>query len=389
MKKYNFNQQINRIGTNTSKWDNTKKVFGSKDILPLWVADTDFAVAPEIQQAIEQRASHPIYGYNLQTDAFYQSLVHWAKRRHDWSVEQDWVITAPGVVPSIAFSLLSLSDVNDGVIIQPPIYPPFFAVIEDNQRKVVENPLRLENGQYTIDFVDLEEKFAQPQNKLFLFCSPHNPIGRVWSKSDLEKIVLLAKKYNVTILSDEIHSDIVFSGQQHTVLASLDQDNIVTYLAASKTFNIAGLNTSFIVIANKDLRAKVQAQIQKLHLNRNNIFGVIATQVAYEQGESWLQDALQYMETNADLAVEFINTRLPKVKVTKPQGTYLLWLDFRSYFTTSKQLDEFLVYKAKVGLNSGRKFGTCGDGFARLNLGTQKKILKEALIRIETALNKL
>jgi cystathionine beta-lyase len=275
------------------------------------------------------------------------------------------------------------------LLFSPQYIRLFFASIKDNDRKVVENPLVFNNGRYEMDFEDLEQKLADPKNKLLLLCSPHNPVGRVWSREELKKVYELCQKYEIDVLSDEIHNDLVYQGHKHTVFASFGTPvckQSVTFMAASKTFNIAGLNFSFIIAPCKRRRALIQAWITKLHISRNNIFGGIGTEAAYRQGDVWLDALLIYLEKNADTLVDFVQTRLPNVKVTKPEGTYLAWLDFRAYFKKDKELQNFLVHKAKVGLNAGKNFGTQGEGFARINMATQQSILLEALIRIEKAL---
>lgn len=384
-----FDKKISRQATGSVKWDALGKVFGSEEVLPLWVADMDFPSPDAVIAKVQQRASHPIYGYNTQEVSLYQSITDWVKRRHGWEIEKEWILFAPGVVPSIIFSILALSEPGDGVIIQPPVYPPFFASIKDNDREVVENPLVFQGGRYEIDFEDLENKLSNPNNKLLLLCSPHNPVGRVWSLEELKKIYELCQKYEVDVLSDEIHNDLVFSGHTHRVFAAIGTTvckQSVTFMAASKTFNVAGLNFSFIIVPCKRRRALIQEQMNRLHLNRNNLFGVLATEAAYQEGDAWLEALLSYLEKNADTVVEFVQTRLRGVKVTKPEGTYLAWLDFRAYFTDAKELEHFLVYIAKVGLNPGINFGVQGKGFARINLGTQRSVLLQALERIEKAL---
>ena len=254
---------------------------------------------------------------------------------------------------------------------------------------MAENPLVFQNGRYEIDFAGLERQLADPGNKLLLLCSPHNPVGRVWTREELAKVSALCQKYAVDVLADEIHNDLVFKGHRHTVFASLGgpvANQSVTFMAASKTFNIAGLNFSFIVVPDKRRRALVDGWLTRLHLRGSNIFGVLATEAAYREGEAWLEALLAYLEGNADALVGFVRTRLPGVKVVKPEGTYLAWLDFRAFFTDAKRLDHFLVHEAKVGFNSGKTFGSQGQGFARLNFATQRRVVLEAMSRLEKAL---
>ncbi|HWR39600.1 MAG TPA: PatB family C-S lyase [Patescibacteria group bacterium] len=388
-REIDFDRVLSRQGTGSRKWEQLKNVFGSDDVLPLWVADMDFPVPDAVAAHIQERAGHPIYGYNIPEDSLLEAFVHWVQRRHGWTVKKDWIIVAPGVVPSICLSVLALSEPGDGIVVQPPVYPPFFASIADNERRVVENPLVFQNGRYEIDFADLEKKLADPANKLLLFCSPHNPVGRVWSREELIRVRDLCQRYQVDVLSDEIHSDLILNGHRHTVLASLGEpawERTVTFFAASKSFNIAGLNFSLIVVPEEQRRKKLDRWITRLHIRRGNLFGALATETAYREGEPWLEALLPYMEQNAATLVDFVNTRLSGVKVVKPEGTYLAWLDFRAHFPNGKELQDFLVHKAKVGFNAGKNFGSQGEGFARVNLATQRSVLLEALERVERAL---
>lgn len=387
--EFDFDQSISRKGTGSRKWDDLAAVFGSGDLLPLWIADMDFASPSAVAAKIVERAKHPIYAYNAQNEMFNQAITDWVRRRHNWDIQKEWIIQAPGVVPSIILSILALSEPGDGIIIQPPVYPPFFASIKDNQRIIDENPLISNDGYYKIDFDDLEQKLAKPNNKLLLLCNPHNPVGRVWSRDELTKIYNLCQKYEVDVLSDEIHSDLVYGGHKHTVFASLGTPvckQSVTFMAASKTFNLAGLNTSFIITPCQRRRELIEAELNRLHMRRNNLFGVLATTTAYQEGEAWLDALLVYLERNADLLVEFAEAKLPNVKVVKPEGTYLAWMDFRNYFKNAKDVRRFLVEQARLGLNPGESFGSQGEGFARINFATQQKVLLEALMRVEKAL---
>jgi cystathionine beta-lyase len=387
--KIDFDVVVPRQGTGSRKWDAVAAVFGADDVLPLWIADMDFSSPSAVTECLRKRTEHSIFAYNTQEESLFTSFIDWCRRRYGWDVKREWILVAPGVVPSIILSILALTEPGDGVIIQPPVYPPFFSSIRDNGRTVVENPLLNRAGRYEMDFVDLEAKLADPQNKLLLLCSPHNPVGRVWSRAELQRLYELCQQYGVDVLADEIHNDLVYSGHKHTVFASLGQPvckESVTFMAASKTFNIAGLNSSFIIAPCKRRREQIFSWLNRLHMTRNNLFGVLAVEAAYSKGEAWLDELLPYLEKNADRLVQFIHERLPKLKVYKPEGTYLVWLDFRAYFATSQELDVFLIKQAKVGLNSGKNFGSPGEGFARLNLATQQSVLLEALTRIEKAL---
>ncbi|MGA2991983.1 MAG: MalY/PatB family protein [Candidatus Korobacteraceae bacterium] len=382
---FDFDTIIPRQGTGSLKWEKYEP-----DVLPLWVADMDFACPEAVSRALVERAAHPIYGYNTQSPALMESIVQWVKRRHHWEIEPEWILLSPGVINSIILSILALSQPGDGVIIQTPIYHPFFPVIRDNEREVAENPLILNNGRYEIDFDQLERTLAGRKNKLLLLCSPHNPVGRVWSRDELKTISELCQKYEVDVLSDEIHCDLVYAGHKHTpfaTVASPDSEQCVTFMSASKTFNLPGLNCSYMIIPCRRRRALIDSWLNRLHLRRSNLFGVLATEAAFRHGEKWLDALLPYLNRNAETMADFVRTRLPGVNVIRPEGTYLAWLDFRKHFTSATELDEFLVHKAKVGLNRGTMYGRQGEGFARLNFATPRARLLEALTRIEKALS--
>ncbi len=387
---FDFDNVLERRGTGSRKWDGVQEVFG-EEVLPLWIADMDFSSPPAVAEALQERAAHPIYAYNTQEESLYDAIIEWNRRRHAWQIQREGLLLTPGVVPALTLAVYSFSKEGEGVIIQPPVYPPFFELVKENGRAVVENPLRLQNGRYEIDFADLEEKMANPNNTLLLLCSPHNPIGRVWSREELTAIQALARRYQVTILADEIHSDIVYRGRRHIPLASIEggaSDNIVTFMAASKTFNVAGLNLSYVVVPCPQKRKQLDNWIGRMHLRRNNLFSVLATEAAYRQGGEWLDALLPYLAANAEYAAQFLQERLPEVAMVKPEGTYLIWLDFNKYFSNSCELDRFMVQEANVGLNSGQSFGRQGEGFVRFNIATSRRILHEALERIERALKK-
>ena len=389
--KFDFDEVLERKGTGSRKWDGVVEVFG-EEVLPLWIADMDFASPAAITDALRRRVEHPVYAYNTQEESLYQAVVDWNRRRHGWQLERDWLLFTPGVVPGLTLAVYSLTQEGDGVIIQPPVYPPFFELIKDNGRRVVENPLLQINGRYEMDFADLEKKMAEANNKVLLLCSPHNPTGRVWSRDELSRVLALAQRYQVTVLSDEIHSDIVYKGHRHIPLASLAgerSDNIVTFMAASKTFNVAGLNLSYLVCSCPEKRKLLDSWLGRLHLRRNNLFGVLATEAAYRQGEEWLGGLLEYLDGNAQMVQTFLAEKLPDVAMVKPEGTYLLWLDFRRCIPIGAELERFLVEKCKVGLNGGRSFGSQGNGFARLNIATSRTVLREALERIENGLREI
>lgn len=391
MNSSRFDTVIERHNTASWKWDKTNKVFGTSDILPMWIADMDFAAPPEVVEVVKQKADHGIYGYATFTDSFYQSITGWMKRRHNWEIEEDWISITPGVVPAISIAVQAFTEPGDGIIIQTPVYPPFFRCVKANKRQLVENPLRFEDGRYVMDFDDLESKLS-PSVKMMILCSPHNPVGRVWSEADLTRLAELCLKHNVLLLSDEIHGDLVFKGHRHIPLAMLGPEiaaNTVTFTAPSKTFNLAGLYTSATIISNPQLRKKFNALLEVLSVGEGNVFGIAACEAAYNGGEPWLEELLPYLEANADYLEHFIKSKIPQVKMTKPECTYLAWLDFSSLGMDGPELRNFLIHQAKVGLNDGITFGKEGAGFARLNFGCPRALLEEGLQRIKKAIKEL
>jgi cystathionine beta-lyase len=384
---FDFDKMIVRDCTSSVKLDGRTGYFGTADVLPLWVADMDFAVPQAISSALIKRAEHPIYGYTFYPDSLYDALIAWLQKRHGWVVQRDWIVMAPGVVTSLFASVMAFTEPSDGVIVQPPIYPPFFSSVTTNQRRVIENPLILKNGVYDIDYAHFE-RCAADGAKMLLFCSPHNPVGRVWSKSELEKLLDITRRYDLTILSDEIHGDLVYPDQQQTTLATLASlnDKIITTIAPSKTFNIPGLGLSALIVPNVEMRNQLKTVLESLHLGNTNPFSITAFEAAYRSGEAWLDALLIYLQDNRDFVREYLRKHLPKIRLIEPQGTYLLWLDCRDLEMTDAQLEAFFVQKAKLGLNAGITFGTGGSGFMRLNIASPRGVLSEALARITSAL---
>lgn len=389
--KYNFDKSINRLNTSSVKWDYLDRVFGNREVIPLWVADMDFEAPQPVIDAIVKRAQHGIYGYTEKPDSFYDSIVNWMEKRHGWHINKEWITVCPGVVPALCLSILSFTEPGDRVLLQSPVYHPFFSSIEGNGRIVVNNQLRQENNTYIIDFADLEAKL-ESGIKAMILCNPHNPIGRVWNKEELIKVGELCTRHNVIIVSDEIHSDLVYGGYNHIPAASISEElamRTVTCIAPSKTFNIAGLSTSLTIIPDKILRDKFNNTIKQLGIGSSNLFGITALEAAYTNGDEWLDQVLQYMEGNLDYLVDYFNTKIPTIKVSKPQGTYLAWLDCRELGMKQKDLVDFFINKVRVGLNDGAAFGAGGEGFMRLNIACPRGLLSEALNRIEQAVKDL
>lgn len=388
LEKINFNIVVNRKNTNCLKYDFAVRRGRPENVLPLWVADMDFKVAPEITQEIEKRVAHGIFGYSEVKEEYFEAVSAWMEQKHGWHVKEDWLVKTPGVVFALAMAVQAFTEPGDAVIIQQPVYYPFSEVIADNGRRIVDNTLELkEDGKYHINFEDFEQKVKENHVKLFLLCSPHNPVGRVWTKEELKKIAAICRKYDVIVVSDEIHEDFVFNGK-HQVFADLSEDaknRTITCTAPSKTFNLAGLQVSNIWIANPKLREKFKKQIAAAGYSQLNTLGLTACEAAYRYGGEWHAELLGYLKSNLNFLREFLQTRLPEVKLIEPEGTYLVWLDFGSLGLTEEQREELLTKKAGIWLDSGAIFGAAGEGFERINIACPRSILKDALERIERA----
>ena len=380
--------EVDRKNTASRKWDDVKTVFGNENILPMWIADMDFASPPPVQAAIRQRAEHGVYGYAHKDEDFFNCIVDWQNRRHGWQISPDWITTTPGVVPAEAIAVLAFSQPGDEIIIQPPIYPPFFSVVQKNNRTLIENPLILSDGQYHMDLADLEQKIS-PRTKLLIFCSPHNPSGRCWKRAELEQLAEIIVRHDLIVVSDEIFADLVFHGQQHIPLCSISPEiaaRTIVCNAPSKTFNVAGLATAYTIIPNHELREQFRYQLAGLGLNEINNFGIAALSAAYTDGEPWLSTLLCYLQGNLVELEQFLHTRIPQIKLISPQSTFLAWLDCRAISEDPTILQDFFVNKVQLGLNNGTAFGTQGRGFMRLNFACPRTLLLEALERLENAL---
>jgi len=389
---YNFDEIIDRTQSDSAKWSINDQLFGKKDVLSMWVADMDFRSPEPVVQALIQRAQEGIYGYPTRPDAYYQAVVDWLKQRHGWETQRSWQVTTPGVVPGVILALLAFTQPGDKVIIQPPVYHPFFKVVLNNGRQIAENPLIEEDGDYRMDFVQLEQQLSDPRTRMLILCSPHNPVGRVWSHDELARLGELCLKHGVLVVSDEIHSDLVFSWAKHTPLASISDEiaaNTVTLLAPSKTFNLAGLHTSVAILSNPVLFRRFSQTVENLGMGGNTVFGLTGLEVAYREGKEWLDQLLAYLEGNLEYLEQTIRTRIPKIKVRKPEGTYLVWLDCRALKLSRKELRQFMIQKAGLGLDEGAVFGTQGEGFMRLNAATPRTVLKQALDQLARAVDEL
>jgi cysteine-S-conjugate beta-lyase len=387
MKNHDFHKIINRNETASVKWELTKQIFGSSDVLPMWVADMDFEPPIEVRKALHNRVEHGIYGYTFIPPSTGEAISKWLKRRHNWEIQSSWLLYSHGVVPAISTAIHAFTQPGDRVLLQSPVYSPFFSMIEQNDRVVVNTPLELDNHSYKINFEVFEEKLKEGV-KLFLLCNPHNPGGRVWTKDELIQIGELCLKYNCLILSDEIHSDLVFKPAKHIPIASISEElatHVITCVAPSKTFNLAGLQSSVFIIANEKLRSQIKRIQSQQGFFTLNTFGIVAMEAAYRYGEYWLEELLNYLSENIKITKNFINKELPKINVIEPEGTYLIWLDCRNLCLTDQEIKDLLIKKGKLALEPGAKFGPGGEGFIRMNLACPKEILLDGLSRLKIA----
>jgi cystathionine beta-lyase len=387
---YNFDDIIDRDPTNSSKWTLRKRLHGDEDIIPLWVADMDFSSPPAVVKAIKERAVHPIYGYTGATDGYYDAFIAWMKKRNGWEIKREWMRFTPGVVTAIDVTIQAFTHPGDKVIIQPPVYYPFSSTVLNNGRRVVENCLKIEDGRYVMDYEDLAEK-VDARTKMIILCSPHNPIGRVWERAELKKLVEVCVEKDIIIVSDEIHSDLILGDIKHTCIASMSDEaagRTVTLTAPSKTFNLAGLKTSNIVIPDKKLRDDFSAVLSKNGYGMN-IFGMVAAEAAYSEGEKWLEDLLDYLRENLKTMKDFLTEKIPEMKIHPVEGTYLPWIDCSELCLEDPALDDLFLKKAKLWLDTGIMFGTGGSGFMRINIACPRSLLVKALNRLEVAVKDL
>jgi len=392
MIKYDFDKVIDRSNNYSAKWEELGKNFGRDDLLPMWVADMDFMSPLPVIETIVERAKQGIYGYTSMPESYFEAVARWMKKRHNWHVKTDWMIFSPGVVPALSFIVNAFTHPGDKIVVQPPVYYPFFKVIEDNGRRVVNNPLLFKDGRYTMDFDDLEKKVKDPQVKLIFLCSPHNPVGRVWTEEELKRLGRICIDNNVLVVSDEIHQDILYPGIKHTPFASISEEfalNSITCTAPSKTFNLAGLQTSTIIIPNKIYFETYKNFMIRVQILRNNVFGLVALEAAYNYGEEWLDQFLEYLDGNLKTLMTGIEKDIPQLKIVKPEGTYLAWIDCRELGLNPKELNDFIINKARLALDDGSWFGMGGSGFQRLNLACPRVYVNEALNRLKEAIDHL
>ncbi len=386
---WNFDEPVLREGTNCIKYDLREEIFGTKDAIPMWVADMDFNTPDFVVKALKDRLKHEIYGYSFRPEEYYQSIISWLAKKHSWKVEKPWICFSPGVVPALNFCTLAFTRPGDSIIVQPPVYFPFFSAVESHGRKLTYNPLKENGGRWEMDFDNLEASI-DAETKMIIISNPHNPIGRVWTPRELNRLADICMGKNILILSDEIHCDLVLPDFIHTPMASLSEeiaDRTITFIAPSKTFNLAGLSTSSVVISNPALRKSFNRIIENLHVGNGNIFGTIASIAAYSQGDEWLAALLLYVENNINYVVDYCSRMIPEIIPVRPEATYMIWLDCRKLDITGKDLKDFFVKKAGVGMNEGSTFGPGGEGFMRMNIASTHQVVRRAMEQIEKAVS--
>ena len=385
----NFDEIIERKGTDCLKYDFAVKRGKPEDVLPFWVADMDFRTTSYVEDALIERAKHGIFGYSESQEDYFHAIAGWMHRRHHWDVEPDWLIKTPGVVFALAMAVKAFTEAGDCVLIQQPVYYPFSEVIQDNGRVVVSNDLYLgTDNRYHMDLEDFEQKIVEHQIKLFLLCNPHNPSGRVFTREELTGMGEICLKHGVTVVCDEIHNDFVFQGE-HTVFASIKKeyaDVSVTCTSPSKTFNLASILISNIFIPNEKLRQRFQHEVNAAGISQLSVLGLVATQAAYEHGDEWYEKMMAYVKSNIDYARNYVEEYLPGVKMINGEGTYLVWLDFRGTGIETEELDRRIIYDAKLWLDSGKIFGKTGEGFQRINVAAPRKTITECFERIRKIL---
>ncbi len=386
---YNFDEIIDRKNTNAVKVERCKALFGTENVLPLWVADMDFRTPDFILEVIQKRLEHPILGYSTPPKQFYPSMQKWIKDHHNWDVKREWIGFLPGIVPGLSFAVQSLTEPGDEIIVQPPVYYPFFNVIKNNHRSIVYNQLKEENGKFVMDFEDLEQKFTA-NTKLFILCNPHNPGGRVWAKDELTKFANICEKHQITIISDEIHADMVLPNKTpHTPLATVSEwamNNTVTFMAPTKVFNMPGLISSGYIIPNSELRHKFAEFLEASEMNAGNIFAYIGAVAAYEHGEEWRKQMLDYVQENIEYVSDFLRKNIPQVVPMIPEASFLVWLDCTKMGMTTDEVHAFFSHKAGLGLNKGTIFGPGGEFHLRLNVACSRKILEQAMEQLKNAI---
>lgn len=387
----NFDETPKREGTDCVKYDLRKEIFGTDEVIPMWVADMDFKTPDFIVDALNVRISHEIFGYSFRPEIYFSSIIKWLQFQHNWPVTKDWICFSPGIVPALNFCTLAFSKPGDSIIIQPPVYFPFFSAVKSHDRNLVLNPLLEKNGEWHMDLIGLKKCIVKNTRMIFL-CNPHNPLGKVWLEEELIELANICIQNKILIISDEIHSDLIMPGKKHHPMATLGteiEDNTITCIAPSKTFNLAGLSTSSVIISNPDYRAAFNKIVGDLHVGNGNIFGTIASIAAYSNGHKWLNELRQYLKKNLDFVINYFNKRITLIKPLMPDATYMIWLDCRALKMNTKELHEFFITRAGVGMNEGSTFGPGGEGYMRMNIACPLSQVKVALEKIEKAVNSL
>lgn len=388
--KYNFDEIVRRDGTNAFKYDQRQAVFGTDDVIPLWVADMDFRAAQPVIDAVEKAAHHGIYGYTVTPERFFKAAAGWQKRRHGREADPALMSWSQGVIASLAACIELFTPTGGAVLIQPPVYPSFRSTITGCDRRVLESPLTEGDGGWYVDWADFEDKLRR--SDMFILCNPHNPLGMVWNEADLRRMAELCLQHRVLMISDEIHCDLLFRGNRHTPVANLSPEiaaNTITFFSATKTFNLAGLQASLAVFPNLRMKQSFDHWWGRWHITFNNPLALPAVTAAFEEGDEWLDQLLEYLDGNMNFVAEYCRTRIPKVKTFVPDATYLMWLDFRGLGLDCDSLRDFLIQKAHIGLNEGRSFGPGGEGFMRLNAACPRAVLEQAMKQLEDAVNAL
>jgi len=391
---FNFDQNIERRDTASSKWDGAHILLGDKarGAIPMWVADMDFKAPPQVIAALKERVEHGIFGYAMPTESYYNSIISWMRKQHSWHINKEWIHYSPGVVPALNFIVQAFTQVGDCVAIQSPVYYPFTDCIINNARHVVVNQLCFNNNRYRMDYQDLEKQLTTNNVKIIILCNPHNPVGRVWSHEELEEFGNICCKHDVLVISDEIHADITYGSHKTTPFACMSDEfaqRTIVCTSPSKTFNLAGLQTSNIIIKSSELGSIFDEHMRKIHLSRPNIFGQIATEAAYTHGEEWLYQLNDYIKANLEFFICFIRDNIPKIKVVIPEGTYLVWLDCRELRMDNQELRSFMLEKARVAMDDGFLFGPGGEGFMRMNIACTRSTLQKAVEQILRAINNM
>lgn len=384
---WNFNEIVNREGTWSVKYDLRKEIFGSKDVIPMWVADMDIKTPGFIISALKRRVDHEIFGYTYRPPEYYSSIVGWFGKRHNWNIKTEWICFSPGIVPALNFCTLAFTEPGDSIVVQPPVYFPFFSAVGPHGRKLVYNRLSESENGWKMDLDSFSDSI-DPSTKAIIISNPHNPVGRVWKRDELLELAETCLKNNVIIISDEIHCDLILPGSSHVPVASLSDEIssiTVTLVSPSKTFNLAGLSTSSVIISDPVLRKKFLSLTEKMHVGNGNLFGIAASIAAYTHGHEWLDSLNEHINDNVEYVTSFCRGKIPAIVPVRPEATYLVWLDCRNMKMSGKELQSFFIKEAHVGLNEGSTFGPGGEGFMRMNVATSKSILKKALEQIGTA----